>query len=125
MNFLIIRSHTFLQKIYLLSGEDIDGNQVNLSVTVLTSLGGRHINNLTGSALDDNVAVLSQGGTLHGEGKRSSGISGFKGVFFVSHAVSKVNLQNIQKKSSLLLTLIIKCKRKKRKKKEKIDIKRV
>jgi hypothetical protein len=33
--------------------------------------------------LDNNVAVLSQGGTLHGEGLGGTGISGFKGVFVI------------------------------------------
>ena len=43
----------------LLSSEDINGNQMNLGVTVLSSLGGRHINNFAGTPLDDNVTVLS------------------------------------------------------------------
>lgn len=56
----------------LLAGEDIDGDQVNLGVTVLAGLGGRHVNNLAGTALDDNVSVLAESGTLHGEGQGST-----------------------------------------------------
>lgn len=59
----------------LLAGEDIGGDQVNLGVTVLSSLGGRHVNDLARAVLDHNVAVLAQSRTLHGEGERSSGIS--------------------------------------------------
>jgi hypothetical protein len=33
-------------------------------VTVLSSLGGRHVDDLTGSSLDKNVSTLSEGGTL-------------------------------------------------------------
>lgn len=56
---------------------------MDLGVTVLTSLGGGHFNDLTGSSLDDNVAVLSQGRTLHGVGKRGTGISGLEGVVVI------------------------------------------
>lgn len=59
----------------LLAGEDIGGDQVNLGVTVLSSLGGRHVNDLARAVLDHNVAVLAQSRTLHGVGERSSGIS--------------------------------------------------
>jgi hypothetical protein len=52
----------------LLAGEDIDGDQVDLSVTVLASLGGGHFDDLAGTALDDDVAVLPQSRALHGEG---------------------------------------------------------
>jgi hypothetical protein len=34
---------------YLLVGEDISSNQMDLGVTVLTSLTGGHFNNLTGT----------------------------------------------------------------------------
>lgn len=60
----------------LLASEDIGGDKVNLGVTVLASLGGRHVNDLAGTALDHNVAVLTQSRALHGVGERSTGISG-------------------------------------------------
>ena len=82
-------------------GDDayIDADQVDLSVTVLTRLGGRHIDDLARTTykmqqiaaapykarqcilghagrsvertLDDDVTVLAQGRALHGEGGRS------------------------------------------------------
>lgn len=64
----------------LLLGEDVEGDEVDLGVTVLTSLGGRHIDDLAGTALDDNVTVLAQGGTLHRVGGRSASIGGFEGL---------------------------------------------
>lgn len=45
----------------LLAGEDVDGNQVDLGVTVLASLGGGHIHNLARSVLDADEAVLAKG----------------------------------------------------------------
>jgi hypothetical protein len=51
-----------------LASEDVDGDQVDLGVAVLASLGGRHVDDLAWAAFDDDVTVLSQGGTLHGEG---------------------------------------------------------
>lgn len=42
-----------------LAGENVDGDQVDLGVTVLTSLGCRHVDDLTWSALDVDEPVLS------------------------------------------------------------------
>jgi len=67
-----------------LSGEDIDSNKMDLGVTVLTSLGGRHIDNLARAVLDADEAVLSQGRTLHGVGSRGTGIGTLEGVFMLS-----------------------------------------
>ncbi len=63
----------------LLAGEDIGGDKVNLGVTVLSSLGGRHVNDLAGTVLDHDVAVLAQSRALHGESERGSGISRLEG----------------------------------------------
>lgn len=52
-----------------LSGEDIDGNKMDLSVTVLASLGGGHVDNLAGAVLNNNKTVLPQGRALHREGR--------------------------------------------------------
>lgn len=50
----------------LLVGEDVDGNEMDLSVAVLAGLGGTHFNNLARTALDDDVPrswlVLRLGG---------------------------------------------------------------
>ena len=73
----------------------IDGDQVDLGVTVLAGLGGRHVDDLARAAwggewvcvvvtrrtrtesetltLDDDVAVLAKGRALHGEGVRGPG----------------------------------------------------
>ena len=54
-------------------------------MTVLPSLGSGHVNNLAGTALDDNEAALSQGGTLHGVGKGGACIGRVEGV--PAHAI--------------------------------------
>jgi hypothetical protein len=43
----------------------VSGDEVDLGVAVLSSLGGGHVNDLARSALDDDVSVLSESGTLH------------------------------------------------------------
>jgi len=67
----------------LLASEDVNSNQMDLGVTVLSSLGGGHVNDLAGAVLDHNEAVLSQGGTLHREGGRGARIGGVEGVFML------------------------------------------
>ena len=42
-----------------LASEDVDGDQVNLCVTMLSSLWSWHIDDFTWSIVDDNVTVLS------------------------------------------------------------------
>lgn len=41
----------------LLSSENIDGDQVDLRVTVLSGLRGAHFDNLAGTVLDDDVPI--------------------------------------------------------------------
>ena len=67
----------------LLAGEDIDGNKMDLCVSVLASLGGRHVDDLAGAVLDADESVLSQGRALHGKGGRRAGIGGVEGVFML------------------------------------------
>jgi hypothetical protein len=67
----------------LLSGEDVDSDKMDLGVTVLSSLGGRHIDNLAWTTLNNDVTVLPQGRALHGVGSRSSGIGGIESVFML------------------------------------------
>ena len=43
---------------------------MDLGVTVLAGLGGGHFNDLARTALQDNVTVLAQSGTLHWVGRR-------------------------------------------------------
>ena len=66
-----------------LAGEDVDSNQMNLCVTVLSSLRSRHINDLAGAVLDNDESVLSQGRALHGKGGGGARIGGVKGVFML------------------------------------------
>jgi hypothetical protein len=67
----------------LLAGEDVDGDQVDLGVTVLSSLGGRHIDDLARAALDHNVAALTQSRALHREGRGSTSIGAVEGVLML------------------------------------------
>lgn len=68
----------------LLAGEDIDGDKVNLGVTVLAGLGGRHVDDLARAALDHDVTVLAQSRALHGEGGRGTGIGRIEGVLMLN-----------------------------------------
>jgi hypothetical protein len=58
----------------LLAREDVDGDDVDLGVAMLASLGGGHLDDLAWAVLDDDVAVLPQGRTLHREGGGGTGI---------------------------------------------------
>ena len=62
------------QLLELLGGEDVDGDEVNLGVTVLSSLGGGHVNDLARVTLDHNVSALAEGGGLSGGGGISVGV---------------------------------------------------
>ena len=63
----------------LLASEDIGGDEMDLGVTVLASLGGRHVDNLARAALDHDETVLTQSRALHREGERRTGIGGLEG----------------------------------------------
>lgn len=67
----------------LLAGEDVEGNQMDLGVTVLAGLGGGHVDDLARAALDDDEAVLPQGRALHGVGRRRAGVGGLEGVLML------------------------------------------
>jgi len=67
----------------LLAGENVDGNKMDLCVTVLASLGGRHIHDLAGAVLDHNESVLAQGGTLHRVSGRGTRIDAVEGVLLM------------------------------------------
>jgi len=55
-----------------LCSEDIDGHKMDFGVTVFTSLGGGHVDDLARATFDDNVTILAEGRALHGEGQRST-----------------------------------------------------
>lgn len=67
----------------LLAGEDVDGDQVDLGVTVLAGLGGGHVDDLARAALDDDVTTLPQSRALHGVGGGGAGIGGLEGVLML------------------------------------------
>lgn len=59
----------------LLAVENVGGNKMDLGVTVLASLGGRHVDDLARTTLDADEPVLAQGRALHGVGQRRTGVS--------------------------------------------------
>jgi len=61
-------------------GEDIYADQMNFGVAVFTSLGSGHVDDFAGSTLDDNVSVLTQGGTLHGVSERGTSSGSLEGL---------------------------------------------
>jgi len=67
------------QVFVLLVGEDVERDKMDLGVSVLASLGSRHVDNLAGAALNDDVTVLTQSRALHREGQRSAGIGRIEG----------------------------------------------
>jgi hypothetical protein len=67
----------------LLGGEDVDGDQVDLGVTVLASLGGGHLDNLARAVLDNDETVLPQSRALHGVGGGGTGIGALEGVLML------------------------------------------
>lgn len=67
----------------LLASEDVDGNEMDLGVTVLASLGGGHVDDLARAVLDHDEAVLPQGRALDGVGGRGARIGGVEGVLML------------------------------------------
>lgn len=69
------RRHLFV----LPASEDVEGDNVGLGVTVLSSLRRTHFNDLARTPLDDNETVLAQRRALHGVGQRRASVGGFEG----------------------------------------------
>jgi hypothetical protein len=67
----------------LLAGEDIGGDKMDLGVTVLSGLGGRHVDDLARAALDADEATLSESRTLHRIGRGCTGIGRLEGVLML------------------------------------------
>jgi hypothetical protein len=72
----------------LLVVEDINGDQVDLCVTVLAGLGGAHFDDLARAVLDDDETVLAQSRALHGIGGGRAGIGGLEGVLMLWRLMS-------------------------------------
>lgn len=75
------------QILQLLAGEDVDGDHVDLGVTVLARLRGGHFHDLAWATLDDDVAVLPQGRTLHRERGRRTGVGALEGVLMLCRTI--------------------------------------
>jgi len=67
----------------LLAGEDVDGDKMDLGVTVLASLGGGHFDNLAWAVLDHDETVLAQSRALHRVRGRGTGIGALEGVLLM------------------------------------------
>lgn len=67
----------------LLAGEDVDGDKMDLCVAVLASLRGGHVDDLAGTVLDHNKAVLPEGRALHGKGGGGTRIGALEGVLLM------------------------------------------
>ena len=67
----------------LLAGEDIQGDKMNLGMTVLSGFGSGHVNDLAGATLDHNEAVLAERGALHGIRSGGTGIGAIEGVLML------------------------------------------
>jgi hypothetical protein len=67
----------------LLGSEDVNGDQMDLGVTVLASLRGGHLDNLAGTVLDEDETVLPQSRALHGVVLGGTGIGALEGVLML------------------------------------------
>jgi len=52
--------------------ENVDGDEMDLGMSVLSSLGSRHIDDFAGAAFYDDMAVFAESRTLHGVGERGA-----------------------------------------------------
>ena len=68
----------------LLAGEDIESNEMDLSMAVLASLGSGHVDDLARAGFDHHEAILAQGRTLHRVGGGGAGIGTLEGVLMLS-----------------------------------------
>ena len=67
----------------LLASENVNGDEMDLGVTVLAGFGGAHFDDLAGAALDDDEAVLAERRALHGVGGRGASIGALEGVLML------------------------------------------
>jgi hypothetical protein len=69
----------------LLASEDVDTDEMDLGVAMLASLGSGHFDNLAGTVLDADEAVLPQSRALHGESGRGASVGGVESVLMLIH----------------------------------------
>ena len=67
----------------LLASEDVNRDEMDLSVTVLAGLGSAHFDDLAGAALDDDESVLAERRALLRIGGGSTGIGALEGMFML------------------------------------------
>jgi hypothetical protein len=67
----------------LFASENVQGNKMDLCVTVLSSLGSGHIDYLTWAALDNDETVLAKSRALHGIGCRGTGVGAVESVLML------------------------------------------
>jgi hypothetical protein len=67
----------------LLVGEDVDGDQMDLGVTVLSGLGSGHFDDLARAVLDDDETTFPQGRALHGVRGGGTGIGALEGMLML------------------------------------------
>lgn len=67
----------------LLASEDVNGNEMDLGVTVLAGLRGTHLNDLAGARLDDDKTVLTESRALHWVGGRGASVGALEGVLML------------------------------------------
>ena len=80
-NIHVVRRGTEILK--LLAREDVQSHKMHLGVSVLARLRGRHVDDLAGTALDDDMTVLPQRRALHGIRSRGAGIGGLKSMLML------------------------------------------
>ncbi len=76
----------------LAASEDINADDVRLSVAVLAGLGGTDISNLARTLVDDDVATFTKETRLHGNRGGGTGIGGVNGkvLLLSSHGAKAV-----------------------------------
>jgi hypothetical protein len=85
------------QLFQLLASEDVNGDEMDLGVTMLASLGGAHLDNLAWAVLDDNMTVLAQSRALHRVRGRGTGVGALEGMLMLEEA----RRQSIPKQAAL------------------------
>ena len=76
----------------LFASENVDGDKMDLGVTVFSSLGGRHFHDLAWAALNDDEAVLPQGRALHREGGGGTGIGALERDLMLKKVIESVRV---------------------------------
>lgn len=66
-----------------LAREDVKSDEMDLCVAMLSRLGGRHIDDLARTALDDDMTILPQCRTLHRKSRRGTGVGAFESVLML------------------------------------------